>query len=70
MARKLICQWRVSSALPSGLQVWFDPKTETVRLYELEPTTESGVLEVSETDDQIDIYDLEVDKNEIGDLPF
>ncbi len=32
---KVICNWRVCAAEPSGLLVWFDPARERVRLYEL-----------------------------------
>ena len=58
MARKLICQWRLTKAEPWGLMVWFDPSTEVVRLYELEPSTESGVYEVDEGDDPESNSDL------------
>ena len=37
-----IRNWRVSSGDPSGLVVWFDPRTERVRLYSL---TEEEQLE-------------------------
>jgi len=43
MARKMIAQWRVSQADPSGLTLWFDPMTEFPRLYELEPSLRRGV---------------------------
>ena len=49
--RKLICQWRVSRASPSGLQVWFDPRTETIRLYSVEPPGTPGVEDFGEGDD-------------------
>jgi len=49
--RKVICQWRVAKAEPSGLMVWFDPDTELVRLYELEHPETSGVEGFSEGDD-------------------
>ena len=41
--RKIIAQWRVSQADPSGLTLWFDPMTEFPRLYELEPSWKPGV---------------------------
>ena len=31
--------WRVTSALPSGFYVWFDPARESLRLYRI-PTSE------------------------------
>ncbi len=72
MARKLICQWRVSRALPSGLQIWFDPKTETVKLFELEPRPEGGVADALEGDDQEDSGRPSSSNNELpeGELPF
>ena len=75
MARKLICQWRVSPALPSGLQVWFDPKTETIRLYELEPEQLRGVADALESDDTASLFDEldQVNGSSPGgedDLPF
>jgi len=30
---KLICNWRVTKGVPSGLHIWFDPNVESVRLY-------------------------------------
>ena len=30
---KMICNWRVTSGVPSGLHVWFDPNCESVRLF-------------------------------------
>ena len=50
--RKLICQWRVMEAEPSGLLLWFDPETEFPRLYEVEPPRDSGVDSYCEEDDQ------------------
>ena len=47
----MLCSWRVSKAEPSGLQVWFDPETEVVKLYALEPHAMRGVLEFGEGDD-------------------
>jgi len=71
MAKQLLLRsWRVSEALPSGRTVWFDPEREAIRLYELEPELEARVDEHREADDQIDMYDPEVDKNELGELPF
>ena len=52
MARKIIRQWRVAAASPSGLQVWFDPETEFLRLYDLEPPDSPGVADACEGDDQ------------------
>ncbi len=52
MARKPIRAWRVVEAQPHGLMVWFDPRTEFVRLFELkEPPIESGVGDLCEGDD-------------------
>ena len=71
MARKLICQWRVSKAERSGLQVWFDPDTEVVRLYSLEPHREGGVADALEGDDQEDPGEPSSSDNELGlELPF
>ena len=62
MAKRLVLRsWRVVTAEPSGSFVWFDPEREEVRLYALEPPTESGVLEVSEGDDYPQLWD-EVDQ--------
>ncbi len=36
---KIICNWRVTKGIPSGVHVWFDPNTESVRLYRV-PTRE------------------------------
>ena len=35
---KLICNWRITTGVPSGLHLWFDPMCESVRLYRV-PTT-------------------------------
>ena len=71
MANRIILrQWRMTEASPSGMTVWFDPLRETVELFEVEPPKDSGVLEVVDGDDQLDMYDPEVDKNELGELPF
>ena len=71
MGRKLICQWRVSRALPSGLQIWFDSELETVRLYELDPPEIPGVADALEGDEQTASPDGESSNNEadLG-LPF
>ena len=70
--RKLICQWRVSRALPSGLQVWFDPSTETIKLFELEPHPPGGVADALEGDERDEIPESSSSNDEIGqsDLPF
>ena len=74
MARKLLCCWRVSKAEPSGLQVWFDPELEEVRIYELEPRSENGVGEDLEEGDQRSLFGDSTQVNEApGDdqeLPF
>ena len=72
MARKLICQWRVSRAAPSGLQIWFDPELETVRLYELEPEQMRGVADALEGDDHGSLFDEldQVNGSSEDDLPF
>jgi len=74
MAMKLIRQWRVSQGEPFGLHVWFDPKTEVLRLYEIvDPPVDPGVLEVSEGDDYESPEDAQVKETEVsqqGDLPF
>ena len=36
---KMICRWRVTRGVPSGVHVWFDPNVESVRLYRV-PTSE------------------------------
>ena len=36
---KMICTWRVTRGIPSGLHIWFDPEVESVRLYRI-PTSE------------------------------
>ena len=35
----MICNWRVTRGVPSGVHVWFDPSIESVRLYRV-PTSE------------------------------
>ena len=42
MVEKMVCAWRVSRALPSGMQVWFDPETEVVKLYRLPLTSDQA----------------------------
>ncbi len=37
MLEKVVCNWRVFEAQPSGLMLWFDPSCEVVRLYRLPP---------------------------------
>ena len=70
MARKLIRQWRVSKAEPSGLMIWFDPSRELVRLYELDPREDPGVHEVLEGDDRTDSPEDERKINELNELSF
>ena len=71
MANELeVRNWRMTEASPSGLHLWFDPLRETVKLFELDPGEFPGVHEVLEGDDHEDVYDPEVDKNELGELPF
>ena len=77
MARKLIRQWRLAKAEPSGLMVWFDPASELVRLYdlvgELEPPKDSGVDSFSEKDEPGEYCPSHSELNEDhpqGDLPF
>jgi hypothetical protein len=41
----------VSEGEPFGLHLWFDPREEIVRLYELEHPKDSGVDGYSEVDD-------------------
>ena len=71
-ARKLIRQWRVSKGEPLGLHVWFDPRTETVRLFELDPLEIPGVDDVCEGDDRDGTGRPSSEKNEFadGELPF
>ena len=67
----MICQWRVSKAEPSGLQVWFDPNTEQLKLYELEPDQKGRVDEVREGDATEDQRGLFPSNNgHESDLPF
>ena len=71
--RKPIRLWRVERADPFGLHLWFDPATEFPRLYELEPPTESGVQEVGDVDDHLEISQEGVqDKQQFlqEELPF
>ncbi len=30
---KMICMWRITRGVPSGMHVWFDPNCESIRLY-------------------------------------
>ena len=70
--RKQIRQWRVSRALPSGLQVWFDPEVETIKLFALEPSPEARVADALEGDDQEGSGCPSSSNNELEDLelPF
>ncbi len=47
----------MTDASPSGMNVWFDPERETVKLYLLEPPEGSGVGEPCEGDDLNDSSD-------------
>ncbi len=47
-----IRMWRVARGEPYGLHVWFDPDTEFVRLFELDPESKTGVGEPDAEDDQ------------------
>ncbi len=38
-AEMMICNWRVTRGIPSGLHIWFDPAVESVCLYRV-PTRE------------------------------
>ena len=69
---KILCRWRVSQALPFGLQVWFDPEVEELVLMELEPSDIPRVGEVLEGVDPIVSPDGESSKNEFvqDELPF
>jgi len=49
--RKMISNWRICQAEPSGLLLWFDPMIEFPRLFELEPSLRSGVDNSDERDD-------------------
>ncbi len=40
---KIICNWRVTRGIPSGLHLWFDPEVESVRLYRV-PTRDQQLL--------------------------
>ncbi len=69
--KKILSNWRVIRAEPSGLFVWFDPDRESVELYELEPSPEERVDERHErgdSDGQLEL--LPSDEPPIGDLPF
>ncbi len=73
MKRLMIRQWRVSKAEPSGLQVWFDPATEFVRLFELEPSAKAGVEGYREGDDDEASSHVSESSNGVfiqEDLPF
>ena len=55
MAKRIpLRSWRVTEATPSGCHVWFDPLRESLRLFELDPPTESGVAKALERGDQLD----------------
>ncbi len=49
--RRQLHFWRVSRAEPFGLNVWFDPSRERLRLYDVDPGEEAGVPAVPEFDD-------------------
>ena len=71
--RKPIRSWRVSKAEPSGLQVWFDPVKEFVRLYALEPSEIPRVADALERGDQLDlVFPLSSKRGVVlsDDLPF
>ena len=55
MAKKLLSNWRVLKAEPSGLMVWFDPDQERLELHDLEPPGEAGVHDVHEGGEPEDI---------------
>jgi len=40
---KLICNWRVTRGVPSGMHIWFDPNVESVKLFRV-PTREQQPL--------------------------
>ncbi len=40
----MICNWRVTRGIPSGLHIWFDPSVESVRLFRV-PTSEQRSFE-------------------------
>ena len=73
MARLLIRQWRVSKGSPSGLHVWFDPKLETIKLFELDPLGVEGVCNSSEGDGPDEYDPSHIELNEAlpqGELSF
>ena len=39
----MICNWRVTDGVPSGVHVWFDPRTESVRLYRVPTLVKQSV---------------------------
>jgi len=69
-----IRMWRVSRAEPYGLHVWFDPDTEVVKLFDLEPHPKDGVRELREGDDLMPSPARDPSQNELvfhqEDLPF
>ena len=69
---KILCNWRVSKAEPSGLHVWFDPTTEVLKIYALEPSEIPRVGEGYEGVDPTDSPDGESSTSELEslELPF
>ncbi len=43
-AEKMICNWRITRGVPSGLHVWFDPNVESVKLYRVATRDQQLVL--------------------------
>ena len=71
--RIMIRQWRVSTADPSGLHVWFDPACEELRLYALDPPKDEGVANALERGDQNDMFapdQVHARQDSPDDLPF
>ncbi len=46
---KIVSSWRISEALPSGLNCWFDPLTERIAVYRIHPS-EQPAVERAETE--------------------
>ncbi len=73
MKEIVLRSWRVSDGDPSGLHVWFDPTTEIVKIYPLEPSSETRVAIASEGGDQVDLFAPDPSDKSISsemDLPF
>jgi len=70
--RKVLRSWRVTEASPSGCHVWFDPLRETIALFELEPSPEERVDDVSEGDGSDDSRPEQISLMELveDELPF